>query len=896
MEFDVRPHEKRKAVRRILADLEKHRNRIERCLARSQPLPEDTLKYCAFLNVTDPTGLLVAVTQFHEQYQAAYFNELRNLARNDLTAYAEYINPDEPPAPHHVWMCDKLQLMESREVLRMLISMPPGHAKALALDTPIPTPTGFTTIDALKPGDQVFGPDGMVTHVTAKSQVFNGRRTFRAFTDDGQEVICDADHLWTVRLDRKRKVYRTFTTLELFERQSKMTDFRPPRLPDVLPVRYPTKDLPLDAYTLGLWLGDGHADSGAITASLDDQEETRHRIEQGGIETKSRKKGITFSVLDIRKQLVTLDVLNNKHIPDSYLFADVDDRLALLQGLMDSDGTVSPTGQCTFANTNKRLIDGVQHLLFSFGVKNSIIESRAVCNGKDCGPYWRVSFYFKDAFYLSRKAGRAAKHQARVGRYIRFEEIDSRPTQCITVAREDGLFLAGRGMIVTHNSTYSSRLYPSWYMGRNVKHKYIQAGHTTSFCESEFGKKTKAIIDSERFRDVFPDIYLAVDSKAAGNWSLAGTGGQYLTRGVGQGISGFRAHMAGVDDPFASREDAESQTIRDKVYDWFSADFTTRLLPNSPMFVVATRWHSDDLCGRIEDMNRQGRGLPWEVINLPAICEDPEIDPMGRAEGEPLWPDFYTHDHLMNLKATLPPRDWNSLYMGKPVDEEGGVIIAEWLKTYDMLPGHNSRKRTVVSVDSAIKATERADFTAIGVWVEDYDGFHHLAYVHRARVEFPQMVSLVENIATVWNADVILIEDKGSGTQYIQTRANKAPCPVVPLSPNNNSKEFRLDGVAPLFQAGKVLLPTRSEWLPDYVAELLGFPNAKYDDQVDFTSQYLAWARQSIKRGNVKLQGKALGGRDKSSTLSEIERQLEEISKKARQDPLAQALAAAQIS
>lgn len=574
MEFDVRPHEKRKAVRRILADLEKHRNRIERCLARSQPLPEDTLKYCAFLNVTDPTGLLVAVTQFHEQYQAAYFSELRALARNDLTAYAEYINPDEPPAPHHVWMCDKLQLMESREVLRMLISMPPGHAK----------------------------------------------------------------------------------------------------------------------------------------------------------------------------------------------------------------------------------------------------------------------------------------------------------------------------------STYSSRLYPSWYMGRNVKHKYIQAGHTTSFCESEFGKKTKAIIDSERFRDVFPDIYLAVDSKAAGNWSLAGTGGQYLTRGVGQGISGFRAHMAGVDDPFASREDAESQTIRDKVYDWFSADFTTRLLPNSPMFVVATRWHSDDLCGRIEDMNRQGRGLPWEVINLPAICEDPEIDPMGRDEGEPLWPDFYTHDHLMNLKATLPPRDWNSLYMGKPVDEEGGVIIGDWLKTYDMLPGHNSRKRTVVSVDSAIKATERSDFTAIGVWIEDYDGFHHLAYVHRARVEFPQMVSLVENIATMWQADVILIEDKGSGTQYVQTRANKAPCPVVPLSPNNNSKEFRLDGVAPMFQAGKVLLPTRAEWLPDYQSELLGFPNAKYDDQVDFTSQYLTWARQSIKRGNVKLQGKALGGRNKSSTMSEIERELEKISKKAKMDPLAQALAAAQIS
>lgn len=571
MTLDVRSHAKRRDVRLILKTLDDHRQTVEKCLRKGETIPAEVFKWCSFLQTTDPEPLLNAITAFHEQYQQAYHSELRKLARNDLTAFAEYMNPEEPPAPHHVWMCDRLMEMENREILRMLISMPPGHAK----------------------------------------------------------------------------------------------------------------------------------------------------------------------------------------------------------------------------------------------------------------------------------------------------------------------------------STYSSRLYPAWYMGRNVKHKYIQAGHTTSFCESEFGKKTKALIDNERFRDIFPSVTLAVDSKAAGNWSLAGTGGQYLTRGVGQGISGFRAHMAGVDDPFASREDAESQTIRDKVFDWFSADFTTRLLPNSPMFVVATRWHSDDLCGRIEEMSRAKKGLPWEIINLSAICEDPENDAMHRQEGEPLWPDFYTHDHLMNLKATLPPRDWNSLYMGKPVDEEGGIIIGEWLKSYDMLPGANHCKRTVVSVDSAIKANERADYTAIGVWKEDIDGFHHLAYVHRARVEFPAMVSLVENIAKVWGADVILIEDKGSGTQYLQTRAHQAPCPVVGLSPNNNSKEFRLDGVAPMFQAGKVLLPKRAEWLPDYQAELLGFPHAKYDDQVDFTSQYLNWARQSIKRGNVKLQGQSTTRGNNNSVLSEIASKLEQISKIAKEDPLAQALAAA---
>ncbi|MEQ8308042.1 MAG: phage terminase large subunit [Hoeflea sp.] len=571
MQFDIRPHAKRRSIRKILKTLSDYRNDTERRLRRGLEIPQDVWDYCSFLNVSDPHQLLTAITAFHEQYHAAYFKELRDLAPHDLTAFAEYINPDEPPAPHHVWMCDKLMEMEDRRIMRMLISMPPGHAK----------------------------------------------------------------------------------------------------------------------------------------------------------------------------------------------------------------------------------------------------------------------------------------------------------------------------------STYSSRLYPAWYMGRNTKHKYIQAGHTTNFCENEFGKKTKAIIDSDAFREVFPDVYLATDSKAAGNWGLQGTGGQYLTRGVGQGISGFRAHMAGVDDPFASREDAESQTIRDKVFDWFSADFTTRLLPNAPMFVVATRWHSDDLCGRIEEMHKQGKGLPWDIINLAAICEDPGTDALGRSEGEPLWPDFYTKDHLLNLKATLPPRDWNSLYMGKPVDEEGGVILGEWLHTYDMLPGHNNRKRTALSVDTAIKANERNDYTAIGIWIEDMDGFHHLAHVHRARVEFPEMVKLIDNMASAWNVDVILIEDKGSGTQYIQTRAGKAPAPVVALSPNNNSKEFRLDGVAPLFQAGQVLIPKHAEWLPDYVSELLGFPTAKFDDQVDLTSQYLDWARKKVRRGNVKLSGNQLKSQNKTGAKSEIERNLAEIALLAKADPIAIALAAA---
>ena len=440
-------------------------------------------------------------------------------------------------------------------------------------------------------------------------------------------------------------------------------------------------------------------------------------------------------------------------------------------------------------------------------------------------------------------------------------------------------------------STYASRIFPSWWLGKNPKKRYIQAGHSQNFVENEFGKKTKAMVESERFSAVFPEVVLAADAKAAGYWSLAKHGGSYLTRGVGQGIAGFRAHMAGVDDPFATREDAESETIRNKVWDWFSADFTTRLLPDAPLFIVATRWHSDDLIGRVEDMNRKKKGLPWFIINLPAICTDID-DPMGREIDEPLWKDFYTIDTLMNLKATLPSRDWNSLYQGRPVDEEGGIIIGSWLQRYEKLPSRDNWKRVTVSVDSANKNTDRADFTAIGVWIEMINNCHYLVHVDRDKLELPKLIKRVENIIKEWGAEALLIEDKGSGTQYIQLMSQKSSAPIVPMSPNNNSKEFRLDGVSPMFEAGRVFIPKAGLWVPEYESELLSFPMGKYDDQVDMTSQYLAWVRKKITRGSRPLTGQehTTGSANKDKVKAEIEKNIAAVALRHAEDPIALAL------
>ena len=428
-------------------------------------------------------------------------------------------------------------------------------------------------------------------------------------------------------------------------------------------------------------------------------------------------------------------------------------------------------------------------------------------------------------------------------------------------------------------TTYCSNLFPAWYLGRHPHHKYIQAGHTQGFAENAFGKKVRGLVASEKFSDVFPGTTISQESKAAGFWALNNPYGTYLTRGCGQGISGFRAHCAAVDDPFASREDAESQTIRDKVYDWFQADFTTRLLPNSPLFIVATRWHSDDLCGRVEDMSKQGRGLPYEIINLPALAED--NDPLGRLEGESIWPDFFDVNFYLNLKATLPARDWNSLYCGQPMDIGGCIVKPEWFQRYSGDPRKDEDitfKRIVLSVDSAIKATQRSDYTAIAVFGETTTGRHYLLDMVRERVEFPEMCALIAKTAKRWDVSAILIEDKGSGTQYIQTMQGTAPAPIVPINVGVTSKEFRFDAVTPMFEAGLVFLPETGTWIADYEKELLGFPTGKYDDQVDATSQYLQWARSKRRKGgSVKMKGGSMSGSSKRRAM--VERELEKLVK-----------------
>ena len=819
---------------------------------------------------SDPELQLHAIITLRETLEQQYTDKLIAAAPESLSCFTELMTPEEPPAYHHNIMCEYLEKIEAREIMRATFSLPPGHAKSCSIFSDLATPTGFKKMGDIVVGDTVFGTRGP-TKVIAKSETFY-KPCYRAITSDGVEVVVSEDHLWTVYRDRNAKVPETFSTKELYDRYTNSKDPRAFRLPDYAPLEYSEKDLPIDPYILGYWLGDGTSERGRITVSDEDRAHAEAEFHNAGYSTSDDKGRITFTTYGLRTKLGALGLLNNKHIPDIYQFASPAQRLALVQGLMDTDGNARDNGGCRFVNTDLRLIEGLRQLLWSLGVPNSLTKAPNKVEWwkdgyvrSDC---YVVSFSGLDCFRLPRKRERLKAHKGRYSRYIRFEPTETVPTQCIAVDAPDELYLIDKGCIVTHNTKFCSKMFPAWYLGRNPHHKYLQGGHSQDFAEKEFGVAVRDIIKNPNYTKVFPRATLTSRSTAAGNWMLDNRRGKYVCKGVGQKIAGYRGNCGGGDDLIGSKKDADSSTMRNDAWNWLWADFRTRFLPGSPIFIIATRWHPDDVIGRIEQYNREGKGLPWEIINFNGIVETEEeaaLDPLGRDVGEALWPEYYTSDILFDLKATLEGRDWNALYKGRPTDAEGNAVKGAWFGRYDALPQdvkapngtilEKRRRRITVSVDTANKATKRAKYTAIGVWIEDMDRRHYLAEVVRKKVEFNDLVAEIEAAATRWGADAILVEDKGSGTQYIQTRQGKAPAPVIPIAPGTNDKEFRFDGVMPMIEAGEVYIPRTARWLPDFESEVLAFPNGTYSDQVDMTSQYLSWAREKRKYGSRKLGG-----------------------------------------
>lgn len=386
-----------------------------------------------------------------------------------------------------------------------------------------------------------------------------------------------------------------------------------------------------------------------------------------------------------------------------------------------------------------------------------------------------------------------------------------------------------------------SRRFPAWAFGQNPNLQMIAASYSADL-SSRMNRDVQRIIDSEEYAGVFPETSFSSNTSASINsqknirnseiFEIAGYAGSYRSAGVGGGITGMGADIAIIDDPVKDAKEANSQTYRDSVWDWYTSTFYTRLSPKSGILLGMTRWHEDDLAGRLLADMKNG-GDQWRVVSFPAIAEE---DEQYRKEGDALHPERYDLTHLTKIKKAVGTQTWNALYQQRPSSKGGDVIKRAWFKRYSVLP---LMRRVIIAGDTAQKVKQHNDFSVFIVAGIGIDGGLYVIDLIRGKWEAPELERKLEDI---WNkyrashkAQSVYIEDKSSGTGLIQSIQRKRNIPIKGVQVDAD-KYTRVLGIQGFIESGYVFLPDGAEWVEDFLSECEKFTatdSHKHDDQVD---------------------------------------------------------------
>ena len=389
-------------------------------------------------------------------------------------------------------------------------------------------------------------------------------------------------------------------------------------------------------------------------------------------------------------------------------------------------------------------------------------------------------------------------------------------------------------------SEFASYLLPAWFLGQNPGKKVIQASHTAELSVG-FGRKVRNLVDSDDFKEIFPELALRADSKAAGRWST-NQGGEYFAIGVGGAVTGKGADLLIIDDPH-SEQDGQSidAAVFDKTYEWYTSGPRQRLQPGGAIIIVMTRWHKRDLTGKIIKSSTQREGVDdWELIEFPALMPS----------GNSLWPEFWSQDELLALKNELPAPKWEAQYQQSPTSEEGALVKREWWKRWE-------RDRPppcefiIQSWDTAFLKTRRADFSACTTWGVFYQPDDEgqtrpniiLLDAYKERLEFPELKKTAMEFYNNWEPDACIVEAKAAGTPLVfELRAMGMP--VSEYTPSRgNDKVARVNAVADMFASGVVWCP-ETRFAEMVIEEFASFPVGEHDDLVDSSTQALLRFRQ----------------------------------------------------
>lgn len=377
-----------------------------------------------------------------------------------------------------------------------------------------------------------------------------------------------------------------------------------------------------------------------------------------------------------------------------------------------------------------------------------------------------------------------------------------------------------------------SQLFPAWALGRQPNRRVILSSYATSLAQS-FGRHVRNIVASREYGELFPGVELAADSRAASEWELATPfRGALIAAGIGAGITGRGGDLVVIDDPVKDRQEADSEIVRESVWDWYTSVLRTRLEPGAAIILCMTRWHHDDLAGRLLAAQAEEDADQWEVLTLPAIAEID--DPLGRAEGDPLWPDRYDLDALAGIRADLPARDWAALYQQRPQIEEGQIFPPDGWSRYDATDTPWLKGYTVQAWDTAYGKGKESDNSVCSTWTRHRDGTIYLRSVWVGSPTYPELKAEVQRQYAAWKPDVVWVEDAASGQSVVQDLVHM-DIPVRPWKPDRD-KIARAHAVTPYIAAGRVKIPEHATWLPAWLDEHAQFPHGKRDDRVDSTT------------------------------------------------------------
>jgi phage terminase large subunit-like protein len=831
--------------------------------------------------------------------------------------------PKRPPA-NGPWPKQQRFLLHT-ETQEVLYGGAAGGGKALYNGSMIPTPDGWTAVANLRPGDFVFGADGKPTLVLAVSDVMLNRECWRLTFDDGNQIVADAEHRWltysaselnslTRRDPRWREARRSrrqsrvggkkskrFTAaISERNRKSPPKGMPPPsgtirttegiaatlrcgkRANHAVPIGgaldLPEAELPLDPYVLGAWLGDGTSTGGGFTSADEEVVAIIRRsgwsvTKRGGkhpyawlVGTPGRAKrsnGREGIVNPFAATLRQMGVLGNKHVPAAYLRASRAQRLALLQGLMDTDGTVARrSGSAEFVNTNRRLAEAVCELACSLGHKARLREGRSKLRGRDCGPKWTVKWVAPEiVFRLRRKAElqKIAERRTRQFRYIvACERVTSVPVQCIKVAAPDGLFLAGAAMIPTHNSDALLM----------AAAQFVDVpGYAALLLRSSFPDlmQPDALIPRSKEWWHGRAAWNAQDRR----WTFPG--GATITFG------------------YLERDDDVYQ-YQGAAYQFIGIDETTQHTEFRYRYLFSRlRRPSEGALSAVplrmrSATNPGGKGHEWVKARF--------IDPAKRARGTVFVPaklednpSLDATEYIRSL-AHLDPTTRAQLLAGDWEAHVGGRFKASWLKRWHLdsvgnyvLGGRKFAAQRMggvfLTVDPAATVKESVkddpDYTATSAWRESPDGDLVWLGVSRDRVEIPDIGDVVAAMYLRHGAGRVYCEGFGIGKGPWQLlRRHRLPSGalmnVIPVNPGGRDKLERAAPALNLAEAGRLWVPMHDPSFEDSEAELLRWTGDEKKDSHDDIVDDLIYAAKVVtdrkeSGGGSTFRPKTLGAR-----------------------------------